>query len=279
VVFGLGVLTGLGAGWAYGLPALEQYVARLPEYQRGLRVELVEIPAWLQANPHVVERILEAAGVSSRDRRLDGSLARRVAGKVSANGWVERVNQVSIGADDVVRVSCDYREPVAWVVHGSFYYLVDKACVRLPGRYVRGEVTREGGLLLVAGVVEPPPPEGQTWSGVDVRVGVQMVGLLRDRPFYNQIVEVLVENHGGRRDRRRPHIELTTDAGARIRWGRAPGEEIDEPTAEQKLAHLQGLWREYRRVDMGRPWVDIQVWPDRVIVPACSWQDNVRQRS
>jgi hypothetical protein len=273
------LLAGLGVGGAYGLPQLERYVSRLPEYQHPLRAELVDLPAWLQGNPHVADRIVESAALEKKDRRLDRMLASRLGQRIAANGWVKQVRQVSIGADDVIRIGCDYREPVAWVAHGSFFYLVDRDRVRLPGRYTRDELSRDGGLLTIAGVDKPPPAEGKPWSGADLQAGVKMVRLLRDRPYYNQLTEVVVENYGGRRDRHRSHIQIGTDNGGRVLWGRAPGEEIDEPNADQKLAHLQGIWREYRRVDMGRPWVDIQVWPDRVIVPVCTWQESIRQRS
>ncbi len=273
------VLAGVTAGVVYGLPALEKHVSSLPAYQQQVTAELVDPPAWLLANPHIARRIIGRCQLSQDDGRLTDGLARRVAQSVSLVGWVKRVHEVSIGADDVLRIRCDYREPVAWVAHGSCYYLVDEELVRLPGRYLRTEVSRDSGLLLVLGVGRPPPAEGQPWEGDDLRGAIRMVGLLRDKPYFGQLTGVIVANYGGRRDRRAPHIELATDRGARIRWGRAPGEEIDEPTAAQKLAHLQGIWREYDRVDMGRSWVDIQVWPDRVIVPVGAWQADRRQRS
>jgi len=273
------MLAGVLAGAAYGLPALEQYVSGLPEYQHELAVELVDQPAWLEANPHVAQAIADRCGMGPEARRLSGGLARRVARGMSLIGWIKQVHEVSIGADDIVRIHCDYREPVAWVAYRSFYYLVDEEQVRLPGRYSHGEVGRDSGLMLVMGVSDPPPLEGQRWAGADVRAAIQMVELLRDKPYFDQLTGVLVDNYGGRIDRRDSHIELATDRGARIRWGRAPGEEIDEPTAAQKLAHLQGIWREYDRVDMGRAWVDIQVWPDRVLVPVSNWQPGLGRRS
>ncbi len=278
-VFNVLVITGLGAGVCFGMPFLDRFVNGLPEYHRPLDIRLVELPEWLEANPHVPQRIIEFIGLEPRDQRLDQGLAQRLGRRLSANGWVRRVKQVNVGSDDVIRIQCDYREPVAWVMHAGCYYLVDAEAVRLPGRYSPDEVSRDGGLLVVSGVKMPAPDDGRVWEGADLRVGLQMVALLRDRTYRNQIAEVVVENYGGRRDRRRSHIELMTDSGSRIRWGRAPGEEIDEPTAEQKLAQLQGLWRDYHRVDMGRAWVDVQVWPDQVSVPTCGWQDGVKQRS
>jgi len=278
-VFNLAMVGGVVFGSRYGLPLVEEYVTARSEYQRPLRVELADMPAWLESNEHVVRGIISHCGITSRDRRLDSGLAARVGRAVSRVGWVKEVKQVNVGADDIIRVRCVYREPIAWVGYGSSYYLVDTECVRLPGRYAPDEVSREGGLLAVTGVAKPPPAEGETWEGADVKAGVQLVVMLRDRSYVDQIAAVMVGNYGGRQDRRRAHIELATDKGTRIRWGRAPGEEVDEPTAEQKLAQLQGLWRQYRRVDMGRPWVDIQGWPDRVSVPLCSWQESVRRRS
>lgn len=275
----LAILSGLIAGAAHAMPILERYVRDLPEYDGVLSVELVDPPAWLKANPHIADRILDRCGVNETDRRLTEGLARRVAGEVCHVGWVKKVHEVSVGADDVVRICCDYREPIGWVAHGSYFYLIDNEQVRLPGRYRRSEVTRDSGLLLVLGVKHAPPAEGTPWPGDDLSVALRMIRLLRDKPYVDQVSGVIVANYGGRHDLRAPHIELTTDRDTRIHWGRAPGEEIDEPTAAQKLAQLQGIWQEYDRIDMGRQWVDIQIWPDRVRVPVASWQGDGHQRS
>ncbi len=279
VVLNVAVLAGLAAAAVVGLPRLEMYVSGLPEYQHELEIRLVDPPAWLAANQHIVRDIVQRSGVHVDDTRLTPGLARRVADELTTVGWVRRVHEVSVGNDDVVRICCDYREPIAWVSHGSFYYLVDAEGTRLPGRYSHGEVTRDSGLLLVAGVASEPSDEGQAWEGDDLSAAIEMVVLLRDKPYYEQLTGVLVGNYGGRKDPRRAHIELATDRGSRIRWGRAPGEEIDEPTVEQKLAHLQGIWRDHDRIDMGKRWVDIQVWPDQVLVPAGTWQSATGQRS
>ncbi len=278
-VLNTAMLAALVTGAAYGLPVLKAYVSALPEYRQELTLELVDPPAWLEGNEHVAQYILDRCGVDKDARRLDNVLARRVVGQLNLIGWVKQVHEVSIGADDVVRICCDYREPVAWVGRGGRYYLVDDERVRLPGRYSPAEVSRDSGLMLVKGVALPPPDEGQPWRGGDLAAAVEMIRLLRERPYYDQITGVIVDNYGGRRSRSAPHIELATDRGGRIRWGRAPGEEIDEPTAAQKLAHLQGIWREFDRVDMGRAWIDIQVWPDQVLVPERVWGKDVRKRS
>ena len=278
-VFNLAMLGGIAVGAVYGLPALERIVTALPEYQGGLAIELVDLPEWLQANSHITRQIAERSGLGPDDGRLTANLVQRVAETVPRIGWIKQVHEVSIGADDVLRIRADFRRPVAWVRHGSYYHLVDEERVRLPGRYLRTEVSRDSGLLTVTGVSESPPPEGRQWEGADLAAALELIAMLQDKPYISQLTSVMVDNYGGRRDGRWPHIQLTTDRGSHIRWGRAPGEEIDEPSASQKLAHLQGIWREYDRIDMGRSWVDIQVWPDRVIVPVSAWQGEARQRS
>lgn len=278
-VLNVAMLAGVLAGAAYGMPALEKYVSNLPEYDNALTIELVNPPEWLKANSHIADRILDRSGLTSVDRRLSKGLVHQVASEIGSIGWIKRVHEVSIGADDVVRICCDYREPVGWVAHGSHYYLIDAEQVRLPGRYLRSEVDRDSGLLLVLGACQPPPAEGHHWEGDDISAALRMIGLLRDRPYVNQVSGVIVANYGGRYDLREPHIELRTDKGTRIRWGRAPGEEIDEPTATQKLAHLQGIWRDHSRIDMNQEWIDIQIWPDRAKVPVSNWRKETRRRS
>ena len=266
----LAFVVGVTCAALLGLGRLQRYVHSLPDYHKRLRLELADVPPWLQRpqNRHILQSVKQEAGISQEQSHLDDGLTQRLAARLGRSGWVRKVVSVEKCYGGRIVARCEYRQPIAWVMHGDWCFLVDDACVRLPGRYAHVQVARAG-LLQVAGVRSPPPEVGQPWDGEDLADAIRLVSQLADQPFREQIVGVLVYNHDGREDPYEAHIELATDQpGNRIRWGRAPGEELGlEPTAEQKLALLQGLYRKYRRVDMGKSYVDIRRSPYSVDVP------------
>jgi hypothetical protein len=120
----------------------------------------------------------------------------------------------------------------------------------------------------VQGVGRPPPESGARWQGKDLQAALAVLTALRQEPFGSQITGVLVENFGGRVDPMRSHIELATDrAGGRVRWGSAPGQEIEENSVEQKLAILRANFRDTGRADAHHPVIDVSTFPDRFTIP------------
>ena len=143
------------------------------------------------------------------------------------------------------------------------FVLIDDEGVRLPGRY-----PYSSSFALIQGVAGRPPAPGQRWETGDVAAGLSLWKLLSAEPFAEQITAVLVHNYGGRQRAEAAHIELATDqAGGRVIWGSAPGEEIEENSAAQKLAILRHNHRLHGRIDAGRPVIDISTFPDRFTTP------------
>jgi hypothetical protein len=284
-VAGLGkcaVVLALVGATAVGMNWLRGYVHALPEYNTELRLELVGMPAWLERpeHRHIVDSVRAAAAVSSDCEYLDEDLARRIAGELGRSGWIRSVGTVEKCYGGAIRAKCEFRKPIAWVMCGDWCYLVDGEGVRLPGRYAHIQV-KGAGLLQIAGVRESPPDVGAVWPGRDLTAGVQLAEMIEGCDFRKQINGVLVYNYNGREDSYEPHIQLATDRpGGRIRWGRAPGSEVGiEPSAGQKIALLRGIYRKYRRVDMGRPYVDIRRSPYSVDVPTESGDCELSLRS
>jgi hypothetical protein len=252
---------GLVAVVCVGLGRLRRHVYGLAEYRGPVRLELVDLPDWLERDEHrhIVESVIAAAGLSRGDAFLDGELVGRVGRQMARSGWIRRIVGVEKCYGRVIRVRCEFRTPLAWAMHGDYCYLIDGEGVRLPGRYSHVQV-KGAGLVQLAGVHAGPPVAGAPWVGEDLRAGVELAALLEGCAFRGQVRGVLVHNYGGRENSREAHIELATDRpGSRIRWGRAPGCEVGiEPSAGEKIALLRGLYRRYQRIDMGRSYVDVR---------------------
>ncbi len=245
----------------------------MPRYDGVLAVEWDRLPDWLRLpeNRHILKSLTRAANVKNSDRRLDAQLAARIGRDLSDPklGWIRAVERVTVRPDGVIALRCDFRRPAAWVQAGGFVYLVDQDAVRLPGRYEPADC--EGHLLpVITGVESPPAVVGKPWPGADLVAGLRITALVAARSFRSEIRHIVVSNHGGRKARNRPHIELkTTHGGSRILWGRAPGEEHGtEISAEQKVTLLETLKSRWGRIDLGRSYVDIRTYHDSVILPA-----------
>lgn len=251
------VIAAAAAGYV-GLDRLNRWVLASADGDRPARIVLVDVPPDLYAE------------VSQRVGRLNGAsfssptLCADVAAAVEATGWVKSVVRVQRHSDHRVEVHCEYRAPFALVHSSTGLLLVDDDGVRLPGVYAVDPAFK-----MIQGVDSLPPDPGQKWAAADLQAGVELIKLLGGESFSDQIVAVRVHNYAGRRDSRKPHIELATDrTGGRIIWGSGLGDEIEENTPAQKLELLRTNYRRFGHVDADRRVIDVSVLPDRIYAPA-----------
>jgi hypothetical protein len=254
------VLAFFGA-W-FGLNRLDQHVDRLLLRERpDPTVEFVDLPRELYAlaNHDLHRGLFDVLGREWTDE----ALCRDVATRLRQVGWVARVNHVRRTGGGRLEISCTYRSPAALVMEGETGYLIDGEAVRLPGTYVAHPAWRR-----LEGVAKDVPAPGAAWEGDDIRAGLEVLAVVTGEPYSDQIAGVCVENFAGRRDPRGSHIELLTDRpGGRIRWGSAPGLELEENGVPQKLALLRENFGRTGRVDAQHAVIDISVFPDRFTVP------------
>lgn len=194
---------------------------------------------------------------------LEGDLCRRVAEKVAGSAWVEELRSVRLRPDARIEIACRYRLPFVMVDGKKGYFMLDEHGVRLPGLYGFYEAFP----MIYGGTGNPPEP-GAAWPGEDVLAGLEIWRLIQKEPFAGQISAVLVDNFEGRRNPRECHLELATrnTPGGRILWGSRIGQELKEPTAEEKLSLLRGNFASTGRVDAGFKVIDISVFGDSFIV-------------
>lgn len=262
-------------GVSWGLGKLDAKVRQLPRYDNALALQWVNVPDWLRLdeNRHILETLTREANLQARDRLLDPDLAKRLGSALArpSLGWVKAVDRVMVRPDGIVSVSCEFREPKAWVLYKNHCYLVDAESVRLPGSYEPADC--EGSrLLMITGVAKAPPRVGEVWDGADLQSGLKLVQLVEYRPFHQQVRRILVANAGGRVDKNKPHLEMSTDRpNSRIWWGRAPNQEYGtEISAYQKLTLLDSLYQKWGRIDLNRSYVDVRTHTDGVVAPTSS---------
>ncbi len=250
-------------------------------------VVLKNRPVWM--SDVLAAQIIEAASPSTARSTFDHELLVETFAKLKSNPWIATVHEVRRGYDksagDTLEIDADYRTPAALVRWGDYYSLIDGKGVKLPEQYPRNMATRivhgnDGrvNIRVIDGVFNPPPEPGKIWRGEDLQAGLQMVKLLNDEPFAQDILKVNVTNVGRRNSAKEAQIVLITRYNTEIRWGR-PLNAADffiEVSPEQKIASLRQIYQQYGRVDAKQPWLDLRfdkiTYPSPAAVPQASAQ-------
>lgn len=194
---------------------------------------------------------------------MEPDLCQRIAERLALVGWVEDIRFVRRRSDGSFAVRAQYRLPEAMVRSGEDYFLIDSARTRLPGRYLPSDQWK-----IVLGVEALVPQPGLSWTGDELKAGLELLRTLSGEPYAGQIHGVDVGNLGGRNDSSVSHIALVTGrTGERILWGSAPGSEVAENSVRQKLAILRENHRRTGRLDAGYAVIDISTYPDRFTIP------------
>lgn len=193
----------------------------------------------------------------------DDRLCRKMTERLEAVGWVSAVRKVKRYNDGRFVIQCDYRVPVALVQYGQEHFLVDDEHHRLPGLY-RADSTWQ----VIEGIATKPPVPGTPWNSADLRAALQLLKGLRSEPFAHQIAAIEIGNFKGRKNAAAAHVVLRTQHNdGRIRWGSAPGTEIEENTLRQKLAILRENYISTGRADAGHAVIDVSTLPTRYSIP------------
>ncbi len=257
-------------GWSAALVAVAALCAGMNKLDRHVHAQdrfaglptltLIDLPDDLVFLEGIIHQHLDE---ESQRPWAEPALCRQIAERLSECAWIRSIEKVQRRSTGMIDISCSYRRPVMQVQNGRGFALIDRDGVRLPGDH--GYLAT---LPLVQGVRSPAPDPGQLWKAPDLSAGMQVLALIADQRFADQVVAVLVHNYEGRSDSRACHLELATDRmGGRIFWGSAPGQEIEENTPEQKLAILVHNFETTGRIDAGHAVIDISTFSDRYTTP------------
>ncbi|RMF81903.1 MAG: hypothetical protein D6744_06615 [Planctomycetota bacterium] len=249
--------TSLLVGAAIGLRTLDAYARTRVDVQ-PTRIEWVDPPAWLLSDEwsYVLDDIENGRHVNPpaplvypetdiHDPRVCGYVYEMVA----ESAWVRNVRRVVKHRDGRVQVEAEFREPFAAVERRGMAYLIDRQGVRLPVQW-RSEFRPNGRWLYITGVRDELPPLGEVWPGEALQAGIALVDFIYRNydagnvPFFEQLRAVDVSEYDEILERLRI---ITTNPRSYICWGHRPGKGYGvEASAEEKLATLTGLYREWQ---------------------------------
>jgi len=233
------------AVWAFGwwVPGL-RHAASAAIREGRIEVVFSDAPRWMTAGDiaPLQELVLREAGRGAYDQV--GCAQARAA--LLASGWFTDVSQVRrTGPGDIV-VDAEFAVPFALVVDVAGEHLVDVDGQLLPRSYLPN--TAPAFPRIIGASLPRPAHPGQPWMGADVAAGMGLARLVESQRWRGQVVGIDVSAFKDR------HVmDLLTDSGCRIVWGRAPGAEAAaEVPAAQKLKYLAYLHETTGRVDAGR---------------------------
>lgn len=278
VLYAMVAVAVLGGG-AVGLHKLRKHVEQKHAFPpHPPTVTIRNRPAWMSdALALQIARAVRPHGARSA---MDHQLLKDIAEVLSHNPWVRQVRQVrrayGQAPGDIIEIDCEFRAPIALVPYRNEYILVDGEGHKLPERF---PITQQPprvlfgsdgrvNIRIIEGVAAMPPyVDGQRWAGEDLQAGLDMVKLLYDQPFAEEIHRVNVANYKGRRNPREAQIALITRYRTEIRWGEPVKLAFHaEVSPSEKLQRLATLHQRYGRVDCGHPWIDIRL--DRIMYPS-----------
>ena len=261
-----------------GLYYLKAHVRRTVAFpQDPPAVVLKNRPAWM--GDFLYDQITRSVRPSRSHSAFDHQLLVDTVEQLRRNPWVSDVRTAKRvygkRPGDTLEIDCDFRAPIALVKWADHYWLVDVTGVKLPEQYAGADVPKvvvspdgQTVIRIIEGVSTPPPDAGQRWRGDDLAAGIDLIKLLYDQPYAQDVIKVNVANFQGRNDPRESQLVLVTRHATEVRWGRpinATDFFIEVPTG-RKLEYLQTVYARFGRLDAGRPWIDIRF--DNITYPS-----------
>jgi hypothetical protein len=264
------IVLAVAVGGTAAFSAMERYVKTTRQSAGPVRfsLKLTNLSDWMPAS--LARAIL--ADLSPEGLRFeDPQLCRKVFDRVADNPWVRQVRQVrrvQTGPNrGEVRISADFRRPIARVQQDGKMFVIDAEGVVLPARQVpqwvgdvdgktRYYLYRDGvpeGIrparlhyIVIQGVQSPPPIDGQQWVADDLQAGLKLLKLVLTRPYANQVTVVDVRNYAQRISDAEPELRMWAQVGRSrptdIRFGRFPqpagGDWVISPA--RKMQYLDG---------------------------------------
>jgi len=193
--------------------------------------------------------------------------------------WIKEIRQVRRtyvhSPGDTIEVDCEFRAPVALVKWNESFWFVDNEGTKLPEQFNAQQVPKvilspdgKVNIRIIEGARHVPSDPGMRWEGDDLTAGIEMVKLLHNQPFADEIVKVDVSNFQGRDNPKDAYLKLITRYNTEIRWGRpiSAKDAFVEVAGTRKLEVLERIRKQYGRVDAKQPWLDIRF--DKITCPA-----------
>lgn len=231
-------LVALGLVLTWSIQQLRDHVHQPVE---EVTIRFIEAPQW------VGESLKNHLGATAAPWLLGTSLQRmdlnNAREALLASGCFHDVLQVERSGSTLVNVTAVFLEPNARIIDRHGALLIDHRGIPLPTGYRVHEDTHL--VTLRSPAYDRPTAANDRWSGADVTAALELLELIDEYAWYDQVVEVDLSAFD-----RDQSLVLVTDIRSRIIWGSPPGEEAGlECLAEDKIKRLSWFHEEAGRID------------------------------
>lgn len=249
------VLMAAGMGARRVWDHVQSQLAASPRYQ--VTAETIHIapdpaPPWIRGD--VKAEVLRDSNFVSNLSLLDppAEIHRRLVDAFELHPWIRAVPQVEIVGPRRIKVTLDYREPVA-VVQVATGGATDLLPVDAEGYHLPdGDLSEvEKSYLPRIADIEGRPLVGEPWTDTRVLGAIQLADRLRTVWDRFRLLEIVPSAYPEVQRSQRFYVyEIRTSGGTIIRWGAAP--QLGPPgesTFEEKFARLAEYIRQHGPLD------------------------------
>jgi hypothetical protein len=211
------------------------------------------------------EQVKKRAELPEKLSALDGQLPQRLAEAFALHPWIARVIEVRNEFPAAVKVTVEYRKPVALVQVPHGYYAVDGDGILLPPQdFTKADASE---YIVIKGITSTPQNgAGHRWDDPALTAAAKLADLLAPKWKQFQIASIITPRDVPvSSDMETLQFDLLTTNGTRILWGRAPGtQHPGELTPTQKLGRLNKYLAEFGSFDRpsGPYEIDIRRWQE-----------------
>jgi hypothetical protein len=236
-----------------------------PEYQLPFRDVRLIPPPTPPLPADFLDQVRHRAGLPEGLPLLDPELPERLAAAFAEHPWVERVNEVRNQSPAMVTVTLQYRRPVALVAVPEGVYAVDSQGILLPPQDFSAEDAQD--YLVIRGITSVPHgAAGKPWGDPAVAAAAALADFLGDRWKELQLTAIIAPRLTSAQVKPQDLLlELETQGGSRIQWGRMPGSTYPgELEATQKVGRLDKYLQEFGsyHAPQGPYAIDIRHWQE-----------------
>lgn len=272
------VVVGIVALWPYAAQHWPKLAGR-PEY--GLSFEQIKIvPALEKPIPDdFLKQVEQSSRLPETLSVLDEQLTGKLAAAFARHPWVAKVVRVQKSFPAAIVVELEYRRPAAIVETANGKVVVDRDGTLLPSAGLLNHPEMEYPVIAALDL-KPSVQVGQTWEEPAIIAAARTASLLQEKWAALKLNEILIpKDRDSQLKWDEVSLELVTNGGSKIFWGRAPGSDHPgELDSSQKVRRLENYLTEFG--DYVRPngpyEIDIRHWRENTRKPLVASQSPLR---
>lgn len=226
-----------------------------------------------------LKQVERDSGLSETLSILDEHLTEELAQAFGRHPWVAKVVRVQKSYPASIAVELEYRQPVAIIQTALDQYVIDKDAILLPSSDVLGQADVKYPTV-VAENLKAPAKVGQAWDHPHIVAAARLADLLHDKWATLKLNTIVIPKESDSKTKwDEISLDLMTQGGSKIFWGRAPGSDHPgELEPVQKVRRLENYLTEFG--DYVRPngpyEIDIRHWRENTRRPLVVSQSPLR---